>query len=158
AHRPGLGKQRSRRRISWRITSRVPPRLPSLLFHDGLLRRGLRGGAARLPVLCLPLLLPLSVHLSRLPAPLSRTPRPSTRRLLCRGLVPPRGCRRDTRLPMDLDTNRTATAPRSTNPVGRAIQVPLAPLLRRPRRPTRRRDRRAVGRRKNKMAEQPLSG
>ena len=30
---------------------------------------------------------------------------------------------------MDLDTNRTATAPRSTNPVGRAIQLPLTPLF-----------------------------
>src|SRR5262249_53614421 len=107
--------------ISWRITPRVPPpRLPSLLSHNGLLRRGLRGGAARLPVLCLPLLLSLSVCVSDLPARLSRSPGGSAGRLLRRRLLPPRGGRRDDRLPVDLDTKRTATAAPSSNPVGPA--------------------------------------
>ena len=67
---------------------------------------------------------------------------------------------------MDLDTERTATAPRSTNPVGRAIQLPLAAAFDVPSTrllpPTMRADEAARSerskRRKNKMAEQPLSG
>src|SRR5262249_20573643 len=92
AHRHGLCKQRARRGIPWRITPKgPPPPPPSLPLPAVPLLRRLRGSAAPIPFLCLPLLLPLPGYVPDLPARLSGSPAHPAGRLLCRRVLPPRG-------------------------------------------------------------------